>query len=191
MAAQHQGPLVSMARRVGGAWWVLLLTGIAWIVVGFVVLRFDNSTVYVVSIVFGVMLLLAAAGEILRAWITIGGWRIWHIVFAVLLLAAAIFSFANPVGTFASLALVVGFYFVFVGLYDTISSFFGIGVYPGWWLQLISGIAELILGMLASSSASSSVIVLVTYVSITAIFRGISEIAASFGIRQVAQVVTA
>lgn len=177
------GPLADTARKIGSRWWLLLVAGIIWIVLGFVVLRFDQATVYAVSIVFGIMLLLAGAGEIAKATFTVGGWRVWHVLFAVLLIVAAVIAFVNPGGTFESLALVTGFYFVFVGVYDILSSLFSISVSPVWWLQLLSGIAELVLGFLASSSLSSSIVVLVTYVSVVAIFRGVAEIAAAFSVR--------
>lgn len=183
-------PLEIVAKKIGSLWWMLAVVGVAWIVIGFIVLRFDGATVAVVSVVFGIMVLLSAGGEIFRAVVTPGGWRIWHIVFAVLLVIGAIVIFANPGSAFVSLALVAGFYFVFAGTFDIISSLFSTGT-PGWWLQLISGIAEVVLGYLASSSLSSSVFVLVTYVSVVAIFRGVSEIAAAFTIRHMAPSSTA
>ena len=183
-------PLETIAKKTNSLWWLLVVVGVAWIVVGFIVLRFDNSTVDVISVVFGVMVLLAAGGELFKAAITPGGWRVWHVSFAVLLLIGAIIIFVNPGSTFVSLALVTGFYFVFAGIFDIISSLFSTGT-PGWWLPLLSGIAEVVLGFLASSSFSSSVVVLVTYVSVVAIFRGVSEIAAGFGIRRLASTVNA
>jgi uncharacterized membrane protein HdeD (DUF308 family) len=176
-------PLEAVARKLGRFWWVLLVVGIAWIVIGFVVLRFDNATVDVVSVLFGILILLSAAGEAFRAILTANGWRIWHILFAILLVVAAVVAFVNPGGTFVSLALVVGFYFVFVGTFDIISSLFSIGSSPAWGLQLVSGILQLLLGFIASSSLSASVVILVTYVSISALFRGIAEIAAAFTAR--------
>jgi uncharacterized membrane protein HdeD (DUF308 family) len=183
-------PIERIAKRVGALWWLLLVVGILWIIIGFVILRFDNSTVTVVSIVFGVMVLISAAGEILRAAITPGGFRVWHTIFAILLVIGAVIIFVNPGRTFVSLALVAGFYFVFVGTFDIISSLLATSV-PGWWLQLLSGIAQVVLGYLASSSFSSGVFVLVTYVSIVAIFRGIAEISAAFSIRGVSRLATA
>jgi len=172
----------SVARRVGSLWWTVVLVGVAWIVVGFVVLRFDESTVNVVSIVFGIMLVLAAAGEIFRAVVTAGGWRAWHVIFAILLLVGAVLAFINPGDTFASLAVITGAYFVAIGTVDIIWGLFSIGA-PGGWLVLISGLAELLLGVLASRSFESSAVVLVTVVSVTAIFRGVAEITGGFAIR--------
>ena len=185
-------PVESLARRLGAAWWAPVLVGIAWIVVGFVVLRFDESTVEIVSVVFGVMVLLAAVGEFFRATLTTGGWRVWHIVFGVLLVAAAVLTLADPGATFVSLAVVMGAYFVVAGTFDIVFSLFNVHVHvPGWWLQLLAGIAELVLGFLASRSFESSAVVLVTYVSVLAVFRGLSEIAAGFAVRNVASTVRA
>jgi uncharacterized membrane protein HdeD (DUF308 family) len=178
-------PLQAVAKRLGRLWWVLLVVGIAWIVVGFIVLRFDTSTVNVISILFGILILLSAAGEVFRAIVTAGGWRVWHILFGILLIVAAAIAFVNPGGTFYSLALVVGFYFVFAGTFDIISSLFSVGTSPAWGLQLVSGVLQLLLGFIASSSLSASVVILVTYVSVSALFRGVAEIAAAFTARSI------
>ncbi|MDQ1570406.1 MAG: hypothetical protein QOF79_1080 [Actinomycetota bacterium] len=176
-------PLNAVARTLGRFWWVLLVAGIAWIVVGFVVLRFDSATVEVVSVLFGILILLSATGEILRAVVTPSGWRVWHIIFAVLLVAGAVLVFIHPGDAFVSLSLVVGFYFVFAGTFDILSSLFSIGTTPAWGLQLVSGVLQLVLGFLASSSLSASVVVLVTYVAVSALFRGVAEIGAAFTTR--------
>ncbi len=130
---------------------------------------------------------MSAAGEVFRAIVTAGGWRVWHILFAILLIVAAAIAFVNPGGTFYSLALVVGFYFVFAGTFDIISSLFSVGTSPAWGLQLVSGVLQLLLGFIASSSLSASVVILVTYVSVSALFRGVAEIAAAFTARSIYQ----
>ena len=179
-------PLEAVARRIGSTWWLLVVVGIAWIVVGFVVLRFDSASVTIVAVVFGILILLAALAEFFRAVISTGGWRVWHIIFGVLLVVAAVIAFANPGGTFVSLALIIGFYFVVAGVFDIITSLFNVAI-PGWWLGLLSGIAEVILGFIGSSSVASGEIVLVTLVSVLAIFRGVSEIAAGFAVRSISK----
>ncbi len=70
-------------------WWLLLITGVAWIVLSIVILRFDYTTVAAVAVLFGVYCLVAAVNEI-----TIGavssstGWRIAHGLLAALLVVA-------------------------------------------------------------------------------------------------------
>ncbi len=183
MTTFDRAPATVIAKKLGRLWWLLVVIGVTWVVVGFVVLRFDTSTVTVVAIVFGVLILLAAASEIFRAIVTPNSWRVWHILFAILLAAAALLAFANPGSTFYSLALYVGFYFVFVGTFDIISSLFSIGTSPVSGLQLVAGILQLGLGFLASSSITTSAVILVTYIAISASFRGIADISAAFAAR--------
>jgi uncharacterized membrane protein HdeD (DUF308 family) len=108
---------------------------------------------------------------------------VWHILFAVLLVGAAVLALANPGSTFYSLALYVGFYFVFVGTFDIVASLFSIGTSPASGLQLAAGILQLGLGFLAASSITTSAIVLVTYVAVSASFRGVADISAAFAAR--------
>ncbi len=186
MSILAPSPLVAVAKRPGTSWWAPVIVGIGWIVIGFVVLQLDSSTM---SIVFGILVMLSAIGEIFRAVDTTGGWRVWHVIFAVLLLIGAAITFVNPGASFTSLALVIGF--LFAGAYDIITSLFSFDPSPVWWLHLLSGIAEILLGFLASSSSfSSSVVELVTYVSVVAIFRGVAEIAAAFTAHQAADAAT-
>lgn len=180
------GPIGTLATSIGKAWWVLLIIGLAWIVVGFTLLRFDQSTPTILAVVFGVVVLLAALGEVFRAVVTAGGWRAWHIVVAIVLLIGAITAFVDPAGSFASLVVVTALYYVLAGAFDIVSSLFVAGVVPGWWLQLVSGILEIVLGFIASSSFEASAVLLVTWASITAVFRGISEVGAAFTIRALA-----
>jgi uncharacterized membrane protein HdeD (DUF308 family) len=183
MSTSLLAPLESIAKKIGRFWWVLLIVGIAWIVVGFVVLRFDSSTVELVSVLFGILILLAAGGEIFRAVVTPTGWRVWHVIFAVLLVLGAVLVFVHPGDSFVSLALVTGFYFVFAGTYDIVSSLFSLAYFPGAALQLASGVLQVVLGFIASSSLSASIFVLVLFVALSALFRGVAEISAAFAVR--------
>ena len=172
-----------MAGRLSRRWWVLLVAGIAWIVLGFVVLRFDSASVAVVSVLVGIMVLLAAVAELIRAAISSGGWRVWHVVLAALLVAGAVVAFVDPGETFVSLALTIGFVFVYAGTFDVIWGLSSVRSSPLWWLLVLSGVAQLVLGFFASSSEEAGAAVLVTYVSLSALSRGISEILAAFAVR--------
>ena len=83
--------------QVSRRWSVLVGAGVAWIVLGFVVLRFDSASVAVVSGLVGVMALLAGFGEAMRATLSRGGWRVWHVVLAALLLVPAVVAFGTQV----------------------------------------------------------------------------------------------
>ena len=59
---------VAAAKRTLGRtlppWWWLLITGIAWMLVALILLRFDYTSVSAISILFGVVAIMAGARSI-------------------------------------------------------------------------------------------------------------------------------
>jgi uncharacterized membrane protein HdeD (DUF308 family) len=165
-------------------WWLLLITGAAWIVLSIVILRFDYTTVAAVALLFGVYCLVAAVNEIMIGVVSSStGWRIAHGVLAALLVVVGVVSLMNLGATFVTLAAIISFYFIFRGCFDIAMAFAGSAV-PGWWVLLISGLIELGLGFWAAGSWNVSVVVLVAWVAAGALVHGIGEIALAFQIHQ-------
>jgi uncharacterized membrane protein HdeD (DUF308 family) len=165
-------------------WWLLLITGAAWIVLSVVILRFDYTTVAAVAVLFGVYCLVAAVNEITIAAVSSStGWRIAHGVLAVLLVVVGVVSFVNLGATFITLAAIISFYFIFRGCFD-IAMAFAASAVSGWWVLLICGLIELGLGFWAAGSWNVSVVVLVAWVAAGALVHGIGEIALAFQIHQ-------
>jgi uncharacterized membrane protein HdeD (DUF308 family) len=77
----------------------------------------------------------------------------------------------------------VAFFLLVKGIFDFTVSFFTKGVFELWWLQLILGILEIILAFWVSGSFRDSVILLVVYVGVIALTRGITEIFLAFKLR--------
>jgi uncharacterized membrane protein HdeD (DUF308 family) len=172
-------------------WWLLLITGAAWVVLSIVILRFDYTTVKAVALLFGVYCLVAAVNEIIIATVSSStGWRIAHGLLAALLVVVGVVSFANLGATFVTLAAVISFYFIFRGSFDIVMAFAGSAV-SGWWVLLISGLIELGLGFWAAGSWNVSVLVLVAWVAAGALVHGIGEIALAFQLHQGRSGVTA
>src|SRR6185312_2833498 len=163
-------------------WWLLLITGAAWIVLSIVILRFDYTTVAAVAVLFGVYCLVTAVKEIMIAAVSSStGWRIVHGLLAALLVVVGVVSFANLGATFVTLAAIISFYFIFRGSFDIVMALAGSAV-SGWWVLLISGLIELGLGFWAAGSWDISVVVLVAWVAAGALVHGIGEIALAFQI---------
>ena len=58
-------------------WWLLLVTGVAWVVIAILILRFDYTTVAAIAVLFGVFCFAAAANEVMVSAVTSSrGWRI-------------------------------------------------------------------------------------------------------------------
>jgi len=181
------GPLGRLTVSATDNWWVLLITGIAWTIVSIVIFRFDYSTVAAVGALFGIIALASAANEVLVAMVSAGGWRIVHFLLAPLFFVVGIVSFVHPGDTFVALAALVSFFLVFRGTFDLIMAFSLSRDMPGWWLLVITGIAELLIGFWAAGSWNLSVVVLVAWVGATALMRGITEIIGAFQLRDVNQ----
>jgi uncharacterized membrane protein HdeD (DUF308 family) len=178
-------PLGRIIAPVTGKWWIPLVTGVAWLVVSVLIFRFDYSTVAAVAVLFGIVAIASSLNEVMLAAISTTGWRIAHLLFAALTFAVGIISFIHPGDTFVALAALVSFYLVFRGSFDLVQAFSLSRYLPGWWLLLITGIAELLIGFWAAGSWNLSVVVLVAWVGATALMRGLTEIVAAFQLRDV------
>jgi len=157
-------------------WWVLLITGAAWIIGSVLILRFDYTTVTAIAVLFGVFCLAAAlnegiVGTVSSSW----GWRILHWLLAVLFVVIGVLSFGNFADTFVTLAAAISFYFVLRGGFDIAMALAGNRL-PGWWLMVIVGLIELGLAFWAAGSWNVSVVLLVAWVAAGALVHGIGEI---------------
>jgi uncharacterized membrane protein HdeD (DUF308 family) len=166
-------------------WWLLLVTGVAWVVIAILILRFDYTTVAAIAVLFGVFCFAAAADEVMVSAVTSSrGWRILHWLLAALFIVVGVFAFFRPADTFVGLAAVMSFYFVFRGSFDIATSLAASRV-PGWWVLLLVGIAEIAIGFWAAGSWNASVVVLVSWVAAGALIHGVGQIASAFLVRKV------
>jgi uncharacterized membrane protein HdeD (DUF308 family) len=169
--------------RLAGPWWLFLITGIAWLIISVMVLRFTPASITTVGILLGVLFLLAAVNEFVIAAVR-PSWRWAHILLGVLFVAGAIWAFARPFNAFWSLASVLGLLLIFKGTLDIIGAVVTKDVNPSWWLGLVAGILELVLGFWASQQAfPARGALLLLWVGFFALFRGISEIVIAFEVR--------
>jgi len=57
--APAQSMFEEMFGEITGMWWLFLITGIAWVFIALVVLRFDTTSLATVGVLLGVVFLLA------------------------------------------------------------------------------------------------------------------------------------
>ena len=169
--------------RLAGPWWLLLLTGIAWLILSWVALRFTPASVATVGILLGVLFLFGMLDEILLASVR-PGWRWLHVIMAVIFAFGAGWSFAQPYNAFWTLASILGLLLIFRGTLDIITSVDARAVNGVWWLGLLAGILEILLGFWASGQyLQVRGALLLVWVGLFALFRGISEIVIAFEVR--------
>ena len=112
-------------------------------------------------------------------------WRWLHIVMAIIFAIGAVWSFARPHNAFWTLASILGLLLIFRGTLDIITSVDARDINSAWWLGMVAGILEVFLGFWASGQylAVRGTLLLV-WVGLFALFRGISEIVIAFELRR-------
>ena len=175
---------VERAERIGRYWWLLLATGIAWIVVSAIVLRFDYRSVVAVAVLFGVLAITIGTVEFALAMMSRSWWRLFHGLLGAIFVATGVVAFFTPGDTFVGLAAVISFYFIFAGVWNVVSSLSMRNV-PGWWIQLVSGLVELGLGYWAAGSWRVSASLLVAFAAAMTLIRGVTQISLAFSLHSI------
>jgi uncharacterized membrane protein HdeD (DUF308 family) len=169
--------------RPAGPWWLFLLTAIAWLIIAWVALRFTPASIATVGVLLGVLFLFGMLDEFLIASVR-ANWRWLHVVMGVIFAFGAGWSFARPYNAFWTLASILGLLLIFRGTLDIITSVDARVINSAWWLGMVAGILEILLGFWASQQyLSVKGALLLVWVGFFALFRGISEIVIAFEVR--------
>ena len=170
--------------EVAKAWWLFLVTGIAWFIISMIVLRFDKESITTVGVILGVVFIVGAMNEFMMIAADSGGWKVWHGILGGLFVLAGIWAFAQPEEAFWALASVLGFLLLMIGTFEIVAAVATKDLNPLWWLGLIAGILFLVLAFWASQQlVPAKGQLLLFYVGLFALFRGISQIVFAFGLR--------
>lgn len=166
-------------------WWLFVMLGVAWLLLGVAIFRFDWLTVSAISVLFGIVMLAAALNELVASVAeTRGGWvRLGRLVLAGILVVIAVFAFVHPGNTFAALAGVMSFYFVVDGAAKIIFALASRHAATTRWVAVLLGVVELAIGLWAAGDFGRRAILLVVWIGIAAFTRGISAIVFGFEMR--------
>jgi uncharacterized membrane protein HdeD (DUF308 family) len=173
-------------------WWLFLVSGVLWLLIAWMVLRLNATSIATVGVLLGVVFLIAGINEVGMASLAPGGWKVWHYIMAVIFLLGGLWGFIRPVNTFFALASVLGLILVFYGSFEIIQGAASRAVNPYWWLKLITGILLVLLAFWVSGSDRLYALAQRTYlilfwVGFLALFRGFSQIMLAFTIRHAGQ----
>jgi len=164
-------------------WWIFLITGIAWLVFALVVFQWDYTSVSAISYLFGVVAIVAGVNELLEISISTRGWKWAHALLGVLFIAVGIWAVVHPYDTFKTLAALVGVFLLMKGIFDITVAFVTKEEFELWWMQLVIGLIEIMLAFWVAGDFREKAILLVIYVGIIALSRGISEIFVAFKLK--------
>lgn len=171
-------------------WGWFLAAGIAWIVFAFFILSFNYRTVWAIAVFFGIVFIVGGLMEFAVAAVA-PGWKWLYVLIGIVSIVAGLIALMWPGETFLVLSAIVGWLLLFYGIIDIVFAFSTRHLEGLWWMQLVSGIIMVLLGFWAISPDNATVstyrgaVLLVVWVGVAALFRGISDIIVGFRLRSV------
>jgi uncharacterized membrane protein HdeD (DUF308 family) len=177
-------------------WWVALLVGIAWLVIAWIVLRADITSLTTVGILLGALFIAAGVSEVAAGSVMGGGWMVLHYIIAGIFLLGGLWAFIRPVNTFFALVSVLGLVLLLQGAFEIVRGVSSRGENPWWWLGLVAGILLILLAFWVSGSdrvfnLQARTYLVLFWVGLAALIRGITTIVLAFTIRNAGRAVAA
>ncbi|HKS49657.1 MAG TPA: DUF308 domain-containing protein [Amycolatopsis sp.] len=163
-------------------WWVLLVLGVLWLVFAMLVLQFDLTSARTIALAAGLLLVVAAFSQLVTAQAA-RRWRWVHFALAGAFFVAGMAALVWPDPTFLVLARLVAWFLLFKGCADLLTGFVARADEAFWWLFLVVGLAEIAVAFWAAGSTTRSAALLVLWVGVVALAKGVTDIALAFGLR--------
>jgi uncharacterized membrane protein HdeD (DUF308 family) len=176
-------------KGVSRFWWLWLVFGVAWVIVGVVILQFDTASINTVGVIVGVMFLVTGMQQfVVASFAERLRWMFW--IFGLLFIACGVISLLSPGDTFAALADALGFLFLVVGIFWIIQAFASREVNELWWTGLIAGILMVVIAFWTSGQFFiEKAYLLLVFAGIWALMQGFIDIVRAFQIHKLKELV--
>jgi uncharacterized membrane protein HdeD (DUF308 family) len=168
---------------VGKGWWMFLVAGILWVLIGLFVLQADFDSAVLIGWMVAFWLIFAGITEFMEAGVA-EGYKWVHIVLGIFFVLGGIAALLSPFQTFTILAALLGFFLVIYGIFNFVMAIALRHEVDLWWMTLIAGIVEIWLGIWAMGYPGRSAALLILWIGIGAIIRGVVEIVMAFQVRK-------
>jgi uncharacterized membrane protein HdeD (DUF308 family) len=146
------------------------------------VLSYNVGSLLALAVLAGVTFIGTGITQVISAARAVS-WRWLYVVGGVLSILAGILAFVWPGRTLLVISGVLAWFLVFKGIVDVVGALASMGR-AWWWIALIVGVLELLLGIWAAGYPGRSLFVFVNVVGIYAMFYGFGEIFAAFDLRR-------
>jgi uncharacterized membrane protein HdeD (DUF308 family) len=178
-----RSPIREMARR----WWLPLVAGVLWILFGMWLFSYRVGSLVALAVLIGITMIFSGFTEILVG-PAVPIFRWLFLLAGALSLAGGAAILVWPGPTLFVIAVFLSWFLVITGTVHIIDAFARMGA-NYWWLRLVQGVIELVLGGWAHGDHVRSLLVLISLAGAFAIVRGVNAIYAAFELRQVDEVV--
>ena len=189
MESSATDPGTEVLKGLSRMWWLWLVFGLVWAIVGLTILQFDEASVNTIGIIVGLMFLATGFQQFtIGSLVERGSWLFY--IFGALFTVAGVVALMSPGDTFNALADVLGFLFLIVGAFWIIQALGAKDVNELWWLGLVAGILMVILAFwTAGQFFVEKAYVLLVFAGIWALMQGVIDIVRAFQIKKLGQMV--
>ena len=164
----------AVSAQLEKMWGWYLVGGILAIIFGFFVISYRHASVYAIVYLASGFFIAVGLFEIIGA-IQVARQRWVHLVFGVIWIGAGIVGFVWPHITIFIVAVLIGWAFLVLGIFDIVDSVRN-HYMPYWWAYLIRGILAVAIGFLCIRHPGAPLTALVVLIGILAILFGVVEI---------------
>jgi uncharacterized membrane protein HdeD (DUF308 family) len=171
------------AEQLARNWTTLLLNGLVLIVAGVLIWSIDWS-VSSLSTFIGALFIFEGLWIMLTSGIS---FRAGNLLTGLLSVVAGIVIIAWPKPSLIVLGIFLGSWLIVVGTISVSGAFAARRLLPDWWLLLILGVSEVILGVLALADPGATLAALITVGGIWAVVIGAMRVVLAFQIRHLPQ----
>ncbi|MCT9079368.1 HdeD family acid-resistance protein [Streptomyces fulvoviolaceus] len=180
-----EGPLHALSRA---AWQVVLLTGIASLILGVLVLVWPGASLFAAGVLFGLYLVLSGVFQLVSAFGThkTTSLRVLAFISGALSILLGLFCFRGPMQSILLLALWIGIGWLIRGITQTLAAFSDHSMPARGW-QIFLGIVTFVGGVVLIDSPFESVAVLTLVGGIWLVVVGGVEIVTALTMRGRAQ----
>ncbi|CAJ1504091.1 HdeD family acid-resistance protein [[Mycobacterium] burgundiense] len=172
-------------------WRTTLLSGLAAIILGVLMLAWPGTTILVAAIIFGVYLLVSGITQVVFAFtlhVSAGG-RVLLFISGAAALVLAVLCFRSLQESILLLAIWIGIGFIFRGVATAVSAISD-PTLPGRGWEIFFGVVSLLAGLVMLATPFGSLGVLALVVGIWLIVLGVFEVITAFGIRKAVKTLT-
>lgn len=167
------------AQQLARNWTTLLLNGLVLIVAGVLIWSIDWS-IRSLSTFIGALFIFEGIWIMLTSGVS---FRAGNLLTGLLSAAAGVVIIAWPKPSLIVLGIFLGAWLIVIGTISVSGAFAARRVMPGWWLLLILGVSEVILGVLALADPGATLAALITVAGIWAVVIGAMRVVLAFEIR--------
>ncbi|WP_307621329.1 HdeD family acid-resistance protein [Streptomyces sp. V3I7] len=180
-----EGPLHALSRA---AWQVVLLTGVASLILGILILVWPGASLLAAAVLFGIYLIVSGVFQLVSAFGThrTMSLRVLAFISGGLSILLGLFCFKGPTQSILLLALWIGIGWLIRGITQTMAAISD-GAMPARGWHILLGIVTFVAGIVVIVSPFGSIAVLTLVAGIWLLVVGIVEIITSFQIRSRAQ----